>query len=94
MKIRPAFVAAVVLLGGLGTACANPGYDPGSTRRELVDAGLSQTQAGCVVRAMDRRFGEQRLNAHDILKPSEHERFAVILDTCHVDVAKDGAGSS
>jgi hypothetical protein len=94
VKIRPAVVAAAVFLGGLGTACANPGYDSGSTRRELVDAGLSQTQAACVVRAMDRRFGEQRLNAHDVLKASERDRFATILDTCNVDIAKDGAGSS
>ena len=94
MKIRPAVAAAAVLLVGLGAACANPGYDPGSTRRELIDAGLSQTQAACVVRAMDRRFGEQRLNAHDILKASERERFAAILDLCDVDVTKDGAASS
>ena len=87
MKIRPVVVAGAVLLGVVGTACANPGYDPGSTRRDLVEAGLTPTQAACVVRAMDRRFGEQRLNAHDILKESERERFAAILDSvqrrCH-----------
>ena len=94
MKIRPAVVAAAVLLGGLGTACANPGYDAGSTRRELVDAGLSQTQAACVVRAMNRRFAEQRLNAHDVLTATERDRFAAILDTCHVDLTKDAAASS
>jgi hypothetical protein len=94
VKIRPVVMAVAVFVGGLGTACANPGYDAGSTRRDLVDAGLTQTQAACVVQAMNRRFGEQRLNAHDVLKATERARFAAILDTCHVDVTKDGAASS
>jgi hypothetical protein len=94
VKIRLAVVIAAGFVGALGTACANPGYDPAATRRELVDAGLTKAQAACVVRAMDRRFGEQRLNAHDIVKESERDRFGEILDTCNVDVTKGGAGSS
>ena len=94
MKIRPVFVAAALLVGVAGTACANPGYDGSSTRRELVDAGLTPTQATCVVGAMERRFGAQRLDAHDVLKASERERFAAILEACDVGVTKDGAASS
>jgi len=88
-------VAGIALLVGLGTAaCANPTYDPGSTRRELMDAGLTRDQATCVVRAMDDRFGDRKLRAHQPVKPSERKRFAEILAGCDVSVSPGAARSS
>ena len=86
-------VAAILVFGA--AACANPDYDPDATERDLVEAGLTDRQASCVVRGMNEEFGERRLQAHDLARESEHDRFlADVLDGCGVDVTSDAAPSS
>jgi hypothetical protein len=93
VRSRPALVIAAVLTV-LGAACANPGYDTSTTRDDLVQAGLSDTQATCVTRAMERQFRARRLDAHATPTRAERTKMAAIFDACHVDLTKDGAPSS
>jgi hypothetical protein len=77
-------VTAVLLIGAV-TACANPTYDDTSARADLVAAGLTEQQARCVTRELDKRVG-RRLDAHATPTSRERAKMADILDDCGVDV--------
>jgi hypothetical protein len=93
VRIRPAVFTAA-LLAVLAAACANPGYDSSTSHDDLVKAGLTDAQATCVTRAMDRQFRARRLDAHSTPTETEHSKMAAILEQCHVDVTKAGDPSS
>ncbi len=86
-------IAAVVV--GLSTAaCANPTYDAGDTHRQLVQAGLTDKQASCVVEGMGRVFGDRTLNAHAAVRRAQRKAFAGILKDCDVTPKADATRSS
>jgi hypothetical protein len=82
-----------VLLIGAGAACANPSYDDASAREKLVAAGLTEQQARCVTRGLDKKIG-RRLAAH--AKPTQKERAKTdaVLKACNVDVTRASSRSS
>jgi hypothetical protein len=88
VRVRSAAAAVAVAFAVLGSACANPDYDPNAKRAELVAAGLTEQQARCVTSSMAREIGIRRLDAHAPATKSEHANMAAILDECHVDVSR------
>jgi hypothetical protein len=92
VRVGPALVTAVLLIGA-GTACANPTYDDTSAREKLVAAGLSDQQARCVTRGLDKKVG-RRLVAHAKPTHEEREKTAAVLTACGVDVTRPSDRSS
>jgi hypothetical protein len=76
--------ALIVAIGALCAACAAGGYSAGSTRRHLMQAGLSASQADCVVLHMGPRFGDDRLNQRVQPTPKELAAMRALLRTCGV----------
>jgi hypothetical protein len=62
--------------------CAAGGYDADAARRHLVDAGLSEQVADCVVLGMGPRFGDQRLGAHTEARSDERKEMRELLESC------------
>jgi hypothetical protein len=79
--------AVIVAIGVLLTGCAAGGYDTGTTRRHLVDAGVSPEAADCMVLHMGPRFGDERLGANIDATSREREVMRELLETCN---ARDG----
>jgi hypothetical protein len=89
-------IAVALVAAGLGVAlagCANPGYDRADTRRELRESGLTDEQAQCIARGLERRVGIRALNSHRSPTETELERAVEVFQDCGVDVT-DAAGSS
>ena len=74
--------------------CANPGYGSASTRTNLEHAGLTDEQAQCVTRGLERKIGIKRLETHSEPTATEFQRALEVLDDCNVDVSPGAAGSS
>ena len=77
----------IVAIGALLTGCATGGYDAGSVRRHLVDAGVSAKDADCVVLRMGPRFGDERLGSHTEVTSGEIAAMRKLLRGCDVRVA-------
>ncbi len=77
----------IVVIGALLAGCAAGGYDAGSVRRHLVDAGLSAKEADCVVLRMGARFGDERLGSHTEITSGEIAAMRKLLRGCNVSVA-------
>jgi len=75
-------VVASVVLSGLAGGCAQTDYDASELRAGLSAAGLTRDQATCIVRAMQREFGIERLGARDEPGADERAGFAQIYDRC------------
>ena len=82
--------AALLLFG-----CANPGYGSDSTRANLEHAGLTDEQARCVARGLERKFGIKRLERTPSRTATEFQRARSKCSTTATStVSSDGAGSS
>ena len=82
-------IGALLLFG-----CANPGYGSDSTRNHLEQAGLTDEQARCVTRGLEKKIGIKRLESHAEPTETEFQEALEVLDACNVPVSSDGAGSS
>ncbi len=60
--MKLAIVACAVAFAA--TACAQPGYDAGKLRRELVKAGATPQQAQCVTDGLENGFDLHQLGSH------------------------------
>jgi hypothetical protein len=76
----------IVAIGALLTGCAAGGYNAGSVRSHLVDAGVSPKAADCVVLRMGPVFGDERLGAHTEVNDSEVAAMRKLLRRCGVNV--------
>ena len=84
-RTRPARRVVTLGLGVLLlAACASDGYSDSGTEQKLQDAGLTSEQADCVVRAMEKRIGANRLGGRDEPSESQRERMTEILEDCGV----------
>ena len=79
--------ALIVAIGALLTGCAAGSYNADATRSHLVDAGISQKAADCVVLGMVPRFGEERLGAHTEATSAERKAMRELLASCDATVA-------
>jgi hypothetical protein len=80
--------ALIVVIGALCAACAAGGYDTGAVRRHLVKAGLTPSQADCVVLHMGPRFGDQRLGARSAPSAAELKAERALMRACGVKLAQ------
>ena len=80
--IRFRRAALIVAIGALLAGCAAGGYDADAVRRHLVEAGLSENAADCVVLGMGPRFGDRRLGAHTDATSGERKAMRDLLDSC------------
>jgi hypothetical protein len=79
-------VAGIVLIGALTAGCAAGGYDAGSLRKRLEEAGLRPAQASCLLDRMVDRFGDNELNARVEPIAAEIRVERELLRRCGVDV--------
>jgi hypothetical protein len=77
----------IVAIGVLLTGCAAGGYNAGSVRRHLVDAGVSPKAADCVVLHLGPLIGDERLSTHDKANSAEIAAVRKLLQTCDVKVS-------
>lgn len=77
MKIRTRALTALLGLVALGAAACGSSFDRGDTINELVDSGLDQATAECVVDEMIDEFGEDKLGSDD--DPTAEEQ-AIVQD--------------
>jgi hypothetical protein len=82
-------IGALLLFG-----CANPGYGSNKTRDNLEQAGLTDEQARCVTRGLEKKISIKRLETHAVPTETEFQEALEVLDACGVSVSSDGAGSS
>lgn len=77
-------VAGAALLA----SCASPGYSPTKLERQLVDAGLSSTQATCVTNALEDTYDRGQLGSRSEPTVRELQKTRTLLIGCDVDPAK------
>ena len=76
----------------LGAGCAQSGYDPSSSQRQLVDAGLRPTQAQCVTDGMQNDASTStQLGAHSEPTQEASERDAALRSSTGCGVTSPSA---
>jgi hypothetical protein len=78
----------IVLIALSVSGCAASGYDPAALRSQLIDVGLSQKAAACVVDHMGPRFGDARLGARTNPSAAERNAERTLLKACGVRAAR------
>jgi hypothetical protein len=78
--------ALIVAIGALLAGCAVGGYNADAARRHLVEAGLSEKAADCVVLGLGPRFGDERLDSHDEASSAERKAMRELLESCNARV--------
>jgi hypothetical protein len=74
----------IVLIALLAAGCATSGYDAGSLRSRLVDAGVDPARAGCLVTRLEHRLGPQALGSHARARPSDVALVRTLERQCRV----------
>ncbi|HVJ96095.1 MAG TPA: hypothetical protein VNC41_04620, partial [Acidimicrobiia bacterium] len=84
---RPRIVMAVAA-AALLASCASPGYNARKLEKQLVDAGLSTTQATCVTNALENTYDQGQLGSRSEPTLRELQKTRTLLLACDVDPDK------
>ena len=84
---RPRIVMAVAA-AALLASCASPGYNARKLEKQLVDAGLSTTQATCVTNALENTYDQGQLGSRSEPTLRELQKTRTLLFACDVDPDK------
>jgi len=68
-------------------SCASPGYNASKLERQLVDAGLSSTQATCVTNALEDTYDRGQLGSRSEPTLRELQKTRTLLLACDVEPA-------
>ena len=78
---RTKFVAVAACAGLVATACGGS-YDRQEFLDELIEGGLDETTATCIVDATEAEFGEDRLAERGDLTAEEEDQLTTITFDC------------
>jgi hypothetical protein len=69
-------------------ACASPGYNATKLERQLTEAGLTPTEAGCVTDKLENTYDQRQLGSRSDPTVRELQKTRTLLLACKIDPAK------